>query len=151
MMIRAKLPPTLKPYSERKLWGVRKCGKQCPGFPFVKEGKQIKGPNKIWNILEQIDCNTENIVYLIECNKTNFNQRYIGKTNISLRVRTSEPIGYENTRKLKRQQENISILESILCLILLQLQLKRWRKLTFYIEKKEKNSIKDNSTHTIID
>ena len=102
MLIRAKLPPPIKAYPERKLLGVTKCGKQCPVCPFIKEGKYIKGPNKTWNIAEKVDCNTNNIIYLIECNKTNCNQRYIGESNRSLRVRISEHIGYVNKRKIEQ-------------------------------------------------
>ena len=102
MLIRAKLPPPVKPYPERKLVGVTKCGKQCPVCSYIKEGKLIKKQNQNWKITDKIDCNTNNIVYLIECNKPNCNQRYIGETNRSLRVRISEHIGYVNNKKTEQ-------------------------------------------------
>ena len=41
-------------------------------------------------------------MYLIECNKTNCNQRYIVESNRSLRVWISEHIGYVNKRKIEQ-------------------------------------------------
>ena len=75
------------------------CGKQCP---YLKEGNQIKRLNQTWKIYETLNCNTNNIVYIIECNKTNSNKQYIGKTNSSLKVRISEHLGYVNTNKTEQ-------------------------------------------------
>ena len=64
---------------------------------YIKEGKLIKIQNQNRKTSDTIDCNTNNIVYIIKCN-----QRYIGETNWSLRVSISEHIGYVNNMKTEQ-------------------------------------------------
>ena len=42
------------------------------------------------------NCESKNIIYLIECNKTNCGQRYIGETERPLKKRLAEHKGYVN-------------------------------------------------------
>jgi hypothetical protein len=41
-LVRSKVPPIQNRKSQRDKRGMRRCGKQCPACPFVKEGKFIK-------------------------------------------------------------------------------------------------------------
>ena len=67
---------------------MKKCGKSCPTCPFVKEGKFISINNKQrWEIHGNINCETANLVYLIECKKENCKARYIGQTERKLKER----------------------------------------------------------------
>ena len=74
---------------------MKKCGKWCTACPYVREGKNIKiNQNKTWKINRNVNCETSNIVYLIECQKCN--ERYIGETSRSLKSRLADHRGYIN-------------------------------------------------------
>ena len=48
-----------------------------------------------WNIDSKVDCTTENIVYLIQCNKENcLENKYIGETEKPMHERLSQHRGY---------------------------------------------------------
>ena len=47
-----------------------------------------------------MNCDTYNVVYLIECNIDSCKQRYIGESDRKIRNRLSEHIGYIRTKKL---------------------------------------------------
>ena len=64
------------------------CGKSCPTCPYIKEGKHIDYNEAKWIINNQVNCETSNIIYLIEC--TLCKKRYIGETERSLKERFSE-------------------------------------------------------------
>ena len=100
--IRAKVAPPPKNRPNRRINEMRKCVKSCVICPYVKEGKFIKGNNFKWNLNTPMNCNTENIVYMIECNLPNCKQRYIGESERSLKDRISEHIGYVRTQKLEK-------------------------------------------------
>ena len=70
-LIRAKVNPKNNRKSNRKLRGMKKCGQECHACPYINERKNIKSGNHTWNIENILDCNTENIVYLIQCDKEN--------------------------------------------------------------------------------
>ena len=100
-LIRAKVPPipNLRPIRDQK--GMKKCGK-CIICPFVLEGKHIKEDTFKWIITYKADCNTENIVYQIQCNKEKCKLKYIGETKHSIKNRMSDHIGYVRTKKLDK-------------------------------------------------
>ena len=77
---------------------MKKC-KGCVICPFIKERKEVKEKNVTWNISTLINCQTFNLVYMIECTKERCNQKYIGETERSLKDRISEHIGYVRTKK----------------------------------------------------
>jgi hypothetical protein len=77
-LIRAKVPPS-KSRSKRELKGMTKCNKPCHACPFIMEGKEVKSDNFTWKITQPMKCETENCVYMIECNKEKCKQRYIGE------------------------------------------------------------------------
>ena len=94
-LIRAKIQPNENRQSQRKLRGMTNCGKGCHACPFVKVRKNVKFGNFTWNIDSKVDCTTENIVYLIQCNKENcLENKYIGETEKPMHERLSQHRGY---------------------------------------------------------
>ena len=108
MCIRAKLPKSNETRDRRKIKGLKKCGKQCVICPYVKEGKQIRGKQFVWKINDDISCESENIVYIISCEKENcqqkekVQQRYIGEGERSLKDRICEHLGYIRNKNLNQ-------------------------------------------------
>ena len=78
---------------KRILKGMKRCGK-CKSCPFIKEGRSIKADKFTWSINKPFNCNSSNVVYLLECNKQNCNLRYIGETQRQLKERINEHRGY---------------------------------------------------------
>ena len=99
-VIRAKVPPPIT-RPERKIPGMKKCGKYCLVCPFVNEVKQVAGNNFKWNILKSYNCNTSNIVYIISCKKENCRQQYVGEMDRTLKTRILEHIGYIRNYNIK--------------------------------------------------
>ena len=86
-LIRSKVPPIQSNKPNRQSRGMKKCGKPCPTCPFVKEGKSIKYKKTNWEIYGKVNCETKNVIYLIECNKEPCKIRYIGETGRKLKER----------------------------------------------------------------
>jgi hypothetical protein len=97
-LIRAKVPPPPQIRPKRKIPGMKKCQK-CVICPFIKEGKTVKGPNFTWKLNEELNCSTQNIIYMIECNLEKCKQKYIGESERTLHERISEHVGYVRTKK----------------------------------------------------
>ena len=97
LLIRAKVMPN-RMKKRRKLRGMKKCGK-CVVCSFIKEGKSIKNKESLWTINEEYNCNTKNVVYMLECDKDNCKKRYIGETNREVKERIKEHIGYAKNNK----------------------------------------------------
>ena len=76
---------------------MKKCGKSCAACPYIREGKTIKIGKSTWNINSAVNCDSFNIVYLIECNKESCKERYIGQSFRPLKKRISEHKGYINS------------------------------------------------------
>ena len=74
-LIKAKVPtkPDTRPHRNQN--GMKKFGK-CVICPFILEGKHIKKGTYNWNIVTKADCNTKNLVFLIQCNISKCNQRW---------------------------------------------------------------------------
>ena len=80
LLIKSKLPDSLKKNEPRNIKGMTKCGQTCAACPYIKVGKQIKlKDNKQWTINKKVNFKSYNIIYLIECHKDNCIQRYIGE------------------------------------------------------------------------
>ena len=94
-LVRAKVPPRNKK-TKRTVKGMKKCNKSCHACPFILEGKEIKGDKFDWKITIPANCKTKNIVYMIECNKENCKQRYIGESKKTIGERLSEHKVYVN-------------------------------------------------------
>ena len=102
-IIRAKVPPERQ---ARELKGMKKCGK-CLACSYVKEGTSIRGisyKNKkfTWKIGRPLNCNSKNVVYMIECDKNNCNQRYIGYTQQEYQERIYQHIGYVRNKQIQK-------------------------------------------------
>ena len=99
-IIRAKVanPPNLRP--KRQLKGMTRCGKMCTACPYIKEGKEIDKfkVTSTWKINKPVNCETKNIVYLIECRKCF--ERYIGESKRSLKDRLADHRGYVNNQHI---------------------------------------------------
>lgn len=94
-LIRAKVPPPPDLRPKRKLKGVVKCGKECAACPYLIEGKNIKiDKRNTWRMNRRLTCSTFNSVYLIECEKENCKQRYIGESKRPIRNRIADHRGY---------------------------------------------------------
>ena len=109
LIIRAKVPPMAPTRPKRIIPGMSKC-KGCPTCPYVKQGKMVKatGTNYKMDIKDQVNCQTENIVYCIECQKCSV--QYIGETQRSLQDRIAEHRGYiMNQHRTKATGEHFNL------------------------------------------
>ena len=100
LLVRAKLPVFESGRPKRLVTGMKKCGKSCPICPFINETKTITGNNFNWKIGKQVTCETNNIIYLIHCDKCQ--KRYIGESERSLKDRISEHKGYIKNKHLDK-------------------------------------------------
>ena len=93
-LIRAKLPSrNVKP--KRVINGMFRCKKNCKICPYVKTCKAIKATHSdmVVHLHKHHDCQSRNIVYLIQCKKCKWAQ-YIGETQETLETRISQHLGY---------------------------------------------------------
>ena len=81
---------------------MKACGKQCSICPFIHEQKKISFNNFTWNINQKLDCNTSNIIHIIECTKDNCKSIYIGESERPLRKHTLEHKGYIQNHMLDK-------------------------------------------------
>ena len=93
-VIRAKVYSENISREQRTILGMFSCNKPCLTCPFVNQRKKISCNNFTWEIRKKVNCETSNIVYLIECNKENCNQKYIGESKRSLKERFTDHKGY---------------------------------------------------------
>ena len=94
-LIRAKVPPPPKKREDRDLKGMKDCGKQCSACPYMKEGRNIKINKKSqWKINKSVNCNSFNVIYMLECKKDNCKKRYIGETKRAIKHRLANHRGY---------------------------------------------------------
>ena len=92
-LIRAKVPPE-NSRPKRIIQGMHKCGKNCDICPYVKTGKIIKAKHskEVVQISKSFDCQTTNLVYIIDCKKCG--EQYIGQTKNTLEKRFKQHLGY---------------------------------------------------------
>ena len=94
-LIRAKVPAPPDKRIQRNLKGMTKCGFQCTAWPYTLEGKSLRiSERSTWKLNRILTCNNLNIVYMIECNKENCRNRYIGETKRSMKHRLADHRGY---------------------------------------------------------
>ena len=96
-IIRAKVPSSTA-YPKRYQKGMKKCGTNCPGCPYIKEGKKLNIKGQDWHINKQLNCNSYNVVYAIICKKEKCQQIYIGETKRMLKFRLADHRGYVTNR-----------------------------------------------------
>ena len=100
-LIRAKVFPQQQ-RQRRFIRGMFPCMKNCINCPFIKSDKKIRGPNFTWNINGHFTCETNNIVYMIECKKDTCKQRYIGQSGQKFASRIAQHRGYIQNRKFNQ-------------------------------------------------
>jgi hypothetical protein len=93
-IIRAKVPVISKRNTRRNFNGMKKCGKNCTACPYIKEGNTIKNNSFEYKINKQANCNTYNIIYVIQCKKDNCRLSYVGQSGRSLKARLGDHRGY---------------------------------------------------------
>ena len=98
-IIRAKVAPEQR--NQRNLVGMKKCG-NCVACIYIKEGKLIKTNIGQWKINKRVDCNTKNVIYLLECDKNKCNEKYVGETERNFKERVKEHLGYARNFKLNQ-------------------------------------------------
>ena len=101
LLVRAKVSSSTGRHKKRNIQGMRKCNKPCSICPYIKEGKVIKGDDFLWNIRKGVNCNSSNVVYMIECNKEKCKLRYIGECE-KLRKRTLDHLGYIRNKHISK-------------------------------------------------
>ena len=112
-IIRAKVSPDI-PHQRRVLKGMKKCTKQCHACPYIQERKSVKHGKYTWSINDQVNCNSKNIIYLIQCNKENCREnKYIGESEREINERISEHRGYIYRKETQHEQEHISTSQDI--------------------------------------
>ena len=68
---------------------ITKCeGKNCQTCPFLEEGQGITTNNNSFNCLGNLNCNSNNIIYIIKCTKCDL--VYVGETGNTLRDRFNQ-------------------------------------------------------------
>ena len=102
LLIRAKVPPKERIHPKRRQNGMTKCKQNGLICPYIKQGKIVKGSNFEWHINSEVNCQSRNIVYCIQCNKEKCKQIYIGETHKRLFDRFSEHLGYVRTKKINK-------------------------------------------------
>ena len=78
---------------KREIPGMRKCNQPgCGACPFILEGKEVKSNFNATSVKINcpVNCQTQNLVDVIFCNKKNCKQLYIGKTERKLKERLAE-------------------------------------------------------------
>ena len=89
-LIRAKISSNIL-HQKKKLRGMKKCKKQCHPCPFIQERKSVKQGQYTWAINDHVDCESKNIIYLIQCNKDNCKEnKYIGESEREIHERINE-------------------------------------------------------------
>ena len=80
---------------------MKKCN-NCPICPFVKTGHSVKSAQSNFSvdIDMSVDCQTKNLIYMLDCNKCP--TQYIGETHRTLQDRFSEHLGYVKNKHLNK-------------------------------------------------
>ena len=75
--------------------GMTRCNKPCTACPYIEEKKKVRvKENFNWIINKNVNCQSFNVVYMLQCNKTNCNAKYIGETGRIFKFRLDEHRGY---------------------------------------------------------
>ena len=100
-LIRAKVPPEYT-RPKRRGQGMKRCPYDCNTCPYAQLGSKVKAARSdyIHEIVGHMDCQTDNLVYCISCNKCE--EQYVGQTEKTLAVRFSQHQGYARNGKLDK-------------------------------------------------
>ena len=79
---------------------MRKCENMCTACPFIIEGNDIKTKDRKWEIIQQANCTSYNVVHMIKCTEENGKENiYIGVTKSIMKFRVDEHKGYIVNKK----------------------------------------------------
>ena len=82
---------------------MKKCGKACTACPYVQQSKNVKIYKKdTWEIGRQVDCNTYNCIYMIQCQKDKCGEKYIGQTERIMKFWIADHISYISNQVIAR-------------------------------------------------
>ena len=81
---------------------MKRCPYNCLTCPYVLPGKQVtsSATNFKHEIESPVNCQTENLVYCINCNKCK--EQYVGESEKTLSIRFSQHRGYVNCNQLEK-------------------------------------------------
>ena len=103
LLIKSKVPPPKPIHPRRQIQGMKQCGKACTACPYVHPGKKIKiDQNETWQVKRDVNCNTYNCIYMIQCQKEKCGQKYIGQTGRIIKHRIADHRGYITNQVLAR-------------------------------------------------
>ena len=99
VLVKAKVPPLPIRQSNRTHNGMKRCSK-CVVCPYVTEQRIVKSSQNcfVHNINKPVNCDSSNVVYLVECKKCK--EQYVGQTGRAFKERMKEHIGYIKGKKL---------------------------------------------------
>ena len=97
ILCRAKLPPKAKFKPDRKILGMKKCGKPCIICDYVYESKEIRSTKtrEKFKINGEFTCFTSGVIYITTCSKCH--KQYVGQTGRNLKERI-----YEHLQDIKK-------------------------------------------------
>jgi len=94
LLVKSKLPEREK----RLVKGMKRCNQQgCNTCPLVREAKTVYSSTNNYNveIKEPVTCETQNVVYIITCNRKECKYiQYIGETSKKLKQRFNQHLAY---------------------------------------------------------
>jgi hypothetical protein len=94
---KAKVPPKADAGPKRTVPDMKKCGQQnCGVYPYIQPGKYFKATATNYRVdfNAQVDCNSSNVCYALNCMVANCGKQYIGQTRKSLRERLKQHLSY---------------------------------------------------------
>jgi hypothetical protein len=104
LLVKSKLPANTR--EKRKKAGMKRCNQpKCQVCPYVEETKTVKSnsSNFTINIKSEVNCNSENVIYYIYCDKDRCKSvQYIGETGRRFSDRCKEHLGYVRNTNLNQ-------------------------------------------------
>ena len=91
LLVKAKLPSNLTNPHPQLPSGSFRCGKNCATCPYITDGLTIYtflSTGETRHIQSNLTCDTQNLIYMIQCNRCNL--QYIGETKRRLKDRFNE-------------------------------------------------------------
>ena len=91
LLVKAKLPSNLTNPHPQLPSGSFRCGKNCATCPYITDGLTtytFLSTGETRHIQSNLTCDTQNLIYMIQCNRCNL--QYIGETKRRLKDRFNE-------------------------------------------------------------
>ena len=142
LLIRAKVPGDRRPLRFQN--GMTKCGRPCTACPYIRPNKKVRiKENLYWTINRKVDCQSFNVIYLLECDKESCQKKYIGETGRIFKFRLDEHRGYINTKDESQPigahfnlpGHSLANLKATIIEVLVNIELYRKERESLYIRK----------------